>query len=172
MDIHDKETRSKNMKAVKAGGTTPEILLRNVLSGRGLFYQICPQELPGKLDLYFPEYKAAVFVHGCFWHAHNCKHFRLPQTRKDFWSQKLNKNVQRDSDTTKKLCDMGTRVLIVWECSVSGSWKLPEGTLGLLVITWLKSGTPIGIIDTQGLHNFTSYEHIPDEMTWFHAKKS
>jgi DNA mismatch endonuclease (patch repair protein) len=76
------------------------------------------KDLPGKPDIVLPKYNAVIFVHGCFWHRHNCKFASIPATRKDFWEKKLNGNVKRDRENIKKLEDLNWRSLVIWECEI------------------------------------------------------
>ena len=94
-----------------------------------------------KPDLVFPRYKAVIFVHGCFWHMHQCPLFRLPATRTEWWEQKLIQNRQRDLAEQDKLREMGWRILLVWECAIKGRRKIPEAELLAQVAKWLKNGS-------------------------------
>ncbi|EML0896172.1 DNA mismatch endonuclease Vsr [Vibrio parahaemolyticus] len=164
MDVHDKKTRSKNMRAIKSRDTQPEIILRKAIHKKGLRYRICPADVPGKPDLYFPKYNAAIFVHGCFWHVHSCEYFRLPATRTEFWREKLNGNVGRDKKVLEALQKKGIRVLIVWECALKGKKRLPENMPALLAVTWLKSGVAAGVIDQRGLTNKSSATKMSEDL--------
>lgn len=139
------------MRAVKSRDTKPEVMLRKALHRSGLRYRICQKDLPGKPDLYFPKYKAAVFVHGCFWHIHNCSAFRLPATRAEFWRYKLQRNTARDKAVIDELRSRHIRVLIVWECALTGKQRLPESMPVILVRTWLASTGEYAEIDQDGL---------------------
>jgi DNA mismatch endonuclease (patch repair protein) len=96
--------------------------------------------LPGKPDLVFPKYRAVVFVHGCFWHQHDCATFKLPTERRDFWRKKIGGNVVRDEAAVKDLRGQGWRIAIVWECSLRGRNKLGIEATSRLLSTWLRSG--------------------------------
>lgn len=117
-DIVDKATRSRMMSAIRGSNTRPEILLRSALHSIGLRYRLHDHNLPGKPDLVFPKYRVVVFVHGCFWHAHSCKAFRVPSTNKEFWVRKFESNRKRDSRNKKTLRRKGWKVLSVWECRI------------------------------------------------------
>jgi DNA mismatch endonuclease (patch repair protein) len=82
-------------------------------------------------------YRAAIFVHGCFWHGHDCPLFRLPETRSDFWAAKIQKNKERDIEVAKQLSDAGWRQLTVWECAIRGPGRLGLGETVHRVVTWL-----------------------------------
>ena len=96
VDIVDKATRSRMMSGIRGKDTKPEVLIRKALHGRGLRYRLHASDLPGKPDLVFPRYGAALFIHGCFWHGHDCKYFKLPATRTEFWGGEINDNRDRD----------------------------------------------------------------------------
>lgn len=94
--------------------------VRRFLHARGLRYRLHRKDLPGKPDLVFPSRRIAVFVHGCFWHQHpGCGRARLPATRSDFWREKLEANVRRDTAAVAALEAAGWTALIVWECEVN-----------------------------------------------------
>lgn len=116
-DVVDKETRSRMMAGIRAKNTKPELLLRRALHSRGFRYRLHSPILPGKPDIVFPKYRVAVFVHGCFWHAHDCKYFKLPRSRTEFWQEKLLKNAARDEMVIANTQALGWRVLVVWECA-------------------------------------------------------
>ena len=118
-DIKSPEERSRNMSAIRSRDTKPELYLRKLLFAEGLRYRKNVQKLPGCPDLYFARYHTAVFVHGCFWHHHKgCKYAYTPRSRVEFWQNKFDSNVRRDSVVLHELTIMGTRCLIVWECTI------------------------------------------------------
>lgn len=118
-DVVDIATRSRMMSGIQGKNTRPELLVRKYLHGRGLRFRLHVKELPGKPDLVFPKYKTVVFVHGCFWHRHpGCKYASTPNSRKQFWENKLSENVERDAYQIAALGGMGWRVLVVWECEL------------------------------------------------------
>lgn len=92
----------------------------------------------------FPRYKAAVFIHGCFWHGHNCELFRLPGTRTDFWRDKIAGNETRDSKALAALAASGWRTLVVWECSMRGSKRRSVEETVDEIAAWLDSNEPAG----------------------------
>lgn len=153
MDVHDKATRSRNMKAIKSRDTKPEMIVRRALHSHGFRYRIAPENLAGKPDVWLAKWNAAIFVHGCFWHMHSCKAFRLPGTRQEFWQRKLEENRKRDQDKTRQLIDEGKRVLIVWECALKGAGAIPSPTLVLLIKTFLSAGFKHAEITSEGLIN-------------------
>ncbi len=141
-DVHNKTTRSRNMAAIKAQNTKPELWLRKHLHAEGFRYRINAKELPGKPDLVFPKYKAVIFVHGCFWHARGCHLFKWPSTRTEFWKDKLNSNKNRDMLQIALLESKGWRVLTVWECAIKGKTRMPERELLKRISSWLTDSSP------------------------------
>ena len=119
MDVLTKEERHRNMSAIKSRDTKPEIYFRRQLFHRGYRYRICPSEVDGHPDMWLPRYMTAIFINGCFWHAHEgCRYFRIPESNREFWEDKFRKNRSRDSRITKGLLDSGKRVIVVWECVI------------------------------------------------------
>jgi DNA mismatch endonuclease (patch repair protein) len=118
MDVHTPEKRSYNMSRIKGKNTKPEIIVRKWLWKNGYRYRLHRKDLPGKPDIVFPGRKKVIFVHGCFWHKHNCQYFKWPKSNTEFWKQKIEGNVQRDIDNCKSLDEKGWEYLIVWECQL------------------------------------------------------
>lgn len=151
MDVHDSETRSRNMRAIKSKDTKPEMIVRHLLHINGFRYRISPKNLPGKPDIWLAKWKAVIFINGCFWHGHNCARFRLPATRTVFWKEKINSNKERDIRNIYSLNNKGIRVLTIWECSLKGKEKMSEYMLLTLIKTWLKCGVMNSEITTDSL---------------------
>lgn len=126
------------MAAIRYRDTKPEIFLRKRLHALGFRYKLGNKTLPGKPDLVFPKYHAAIFVNGCFWHAHSCYMFKIPATHTEWWKQKLFRNRQRDHEQWDELRSNGWRVLVVWECAIRGRRKIPESELIEQASHWLK----------------------------------
>lgn len=118
MDRLTKYERSALMKRVRRSGTVPELKLRKALHRQGLRYLICDKRLPGSPDLVFPKHRAVVFVHGCFWHGHECRQGRAPSTKQEFWIPKIKDNKRRDERKQAQLQALGWRVFTVWECQI------------------------------------------------------
>jgi DNA mismatch endonuclease, patch repair protein len=106
------------MAGIKSKDTKPEVFLRKALHAQGLRYRLGGCGLPGKPDLVFPSRKAVVFVHGCFWHRHECEHFKWPSTNQVFWKKKLDANATRDIRVAEELKKLGWKVVVVWECQL------------------------------------------------------
>ena len=120
VDIVNAETRSRMMRNIRGKDTKPELLLRRALHARGFRYRLHQKGLPDRPDLLFPKYRAAVFVHGCFWHRRlGCPKATTPATREDFWQNKFYENTARDRRNIEQLLSVGWRVLVVWECKLS-----------------------------------------------------
>lgn len=123
-DVHSPEQRSFNMSRIRGRDTKPELQLRRGLHAAGLRYKLDARDLPGRPDLVFPRHRAVAFVHGCFWHGHDCPHFKLPATRTEFWTDKIQKNRARDARAVTALLAADWRVLTVWECAFRGPSRL------------------------------------------------
>lgn len=133
VDVVDTATRSRMMAGIRGRNTKPELLVRKYLHSRGLRYRLHAKELPGKPDLVFPKYKAVVFVHGCFWHGHDCPLFKWPTTNIKFWRTKISANQTRFNVQKSFLESNGWKVIVVYECSLKGQpGKSIEKFLGKL----------------------------------------
>jgi len=114
-----KQDRHYNMTRIKSTNTKPEEIVRKFLFSKGFRYRKNVNHLPGKPDIVLPKYRTVIFVHGCFWHGHiGCPDFVLPKSNQDYWTPKLERNRQRDSEHILHLEEMGWRVLIIWECEL------------------------------------------------------
>ncbi|QRF88868.1 very short patch repair endonuclease [Alcaligenes nematophilus] len=122
MDIHSPEQRSFNMSRIKGANTRPEMLVRKWLWANGYRYRLHARDLPGKPDIVFRGRKAAIFVHGCFWHRHGCRYTTMPSTRQEFWIKKFADNMERDKKNAQFLCEQSWNVLLLWECEIK-SWS-------------------------------------------------
>lgn len=127
------------MARIRGKDTKPELIVRKRLHALGFRFRLHRRDLPGNPDIVLPRYKAVVFVHGCFWHAHqDCKHFRIPKNDSEFWETKLLRNRIRDQANLEKLMSVGWRVAILWECalrwdidssmSTLADWLITDGT--------------------------------------------
>jgi DNA mismatch endonuclease, patch repair protein len=116
-DLHSTEQRSRNMAAVRGTNTKPELRVRSLLHRMGLRFRLYAKDLPGKPDIVLRSRRVAIFVHGCFWHSHTCKHGRqIPATRAEFWHAKRDSTVHRDARNLERLQSLGWRALVIWEC--------------------------------------------------------
>ena len=136
MDIVDQATRSRMMRSVRQRDTLPEVRLRRALHKLGFRYRLGRRDLPGSPDIVFPRFKAVVFVHGCFWHGHDCRFATVPKTRPEFWEAKFEANRQRDARVVRKLVAAGWRVLTLWECALKSDQAAQ--TAAVYVSSWLR----------------------------------
>lgn len=115
------------MSGIRGKNTRPEIIVRQALHKAGFRFRLHRKDLPGKPDLVLPKYEAAIFVHGCFWHGHDCRYFKIPKTRTDFWMAKIASNSSRDQRDIEALHKLGWRVMVVWECDIRDKkdWLTP-----------------------------------------------
>ncbi|WP_296711407.1 very short patch repair endonuclease [Rhodoblastus sp.] len=119
--------RSGVMRAVKGRDTSPELAVRKVLRGIAPGYRLCRRDLPGAPDIAYIGTRKAIFVHGCFWHGHDCKRgARLPKTNADYWIQKIASNRARDEKHLAAYAALGWRVLTIWECETRDEAALAE----------------------------------------------
>jgi DNA mismatch endonuclease (patch repair protein) len=129
------------MSRIRGRDTKPEMVLRRGLHSRGFRFRLHRRDLPGRPDLVFPSRHAAIMVHGCFWHGHDCPMCRLPATRAEFWQQKIDGNRQRDRQAFAALTAEGWRVLVVWECALRGPAHQPTGKVLEKCERFLRSDT-------------------------------
>lgn len=139
-DVHSPEQRALNMRAVRSRNTSPEILVRKILFARGFRFRLHVRALPGIPDIVLAKHRAVIFVHGCFWHGHDCHLFKTPQTRTDFWMGKIAGNRERDARHAEALAASGWRVLTVWECSLRGPLRNSPEQTGNSLAEWLTTG--------------------------------
>lgn len=139
VDIVSEPTRRRMMSGIKGKDTKPELQVRRLLFARGFRYRLHAKALPGKPDLVLAKHRAVVFIHGCFWHRHDCHLFKWPSTREEFWREKINGNVERDQCQKATLKAQGWRIAVVWECALKGRTRLPERDVGNFLEEWLLS---------------------------------
>lgn len=117
--------RSRIMRAVRGRDTSPEKAVRSLAHRMGYRFRLHRSDLPGKPDLTFPGKRSVVFVHGCFWHGHDCKRgSRTPKTNTEYWTTKIGRNVARDREQIRALERRGWRALVVWECQLRDEAEL------------------------------------------------
>jgi DNA mismatch endonuclease (patch repair protein) len=135
MDKLSKTQRSALMARVRSKDTSPERIVRRALTNLGVRYRLNGKDILGRPDIVFKGRRRVIFVHGCFWHQHaKCRRAKRPTTRVEFWSRKLDGNVQRDKRTVKSLRAQGWSVLILWECQLSNVAALKKRLSGFLAI--------------------------------------
>lgn len=113
------EKRSWNMARIHSKDTTVEMKVRSYLFRQGFRFRKNVSDLPGKPDIVLPKYKAVIFVHGCFWHRHNCNRATTPKTRVDYWTAKFSRNIENDTKHIDELNALGWRVFVLWECEIN-----------------------------------------------------
>ncbi len=124
-DRISREHRSWNMSRIRGADTKPERVVRSLLHRMGYRFRLHRRDLPGTPDIVLPKYRAAIFVHGCFWHRHpRCKYAYKPKSRVAFWTKKFEENISRDKRKKRQLRMLGWRVLVVWECHVNDEERL------------------------------------------------
>lgn len=126
-DNHSKEVRSMNMSHIRSTNSKPEEIVRKYLFSKGLRYRKNVRKLPGCPDIVLKKYKAVIFVNGCFWHKHDCGRFVWPSSNEEYWTKKINGNVERDKNNISALQEQGWKVLVIWECQLKK--KVMENSL-------------------------------------------
>lgn len=138
-DVVDRKTRSRMMSGIRGKDTRPEMDIRHCLFARGFRYRLHSSGLPGRPDLVLAKYRAAVFVHGCFWHGHDCRLFRMPDSNRAFWAAKIRRNRARDREVLQKLPQTGWRTLVIWECSFRGGGQKALDRVCQRAAVWIES---------------------------------
>lgn len=112
------------MAKIKSRDTTPEVWFRKLLFAKGYRYRTNFRPVPGNPDMFLAKYNTAIFVNGCFWHRHEgCRYSYSPKSRIEFWTQKFQKNIERDIRVKNLLSEQGIKCLIVWECTIKAMRK-------------------------------------------------
>jgi DNA mismatch endonuclease (patch repair protein) len=113
------------MRAVPSKGSSAERAVRKALTGLGVRYRLHRKDLPGSPDIVLGPRKLAIFVHGCFWHGHDCKRgARAPKTNADYWTAKIRRNRARDDRVQGELAALGWRAEVIWECELKDAAAL------------------------------------------------
>lgn len=127
------EVRSRTMRAVRSKDTRPELIVRRLAHAMGYRFRLHRKDLPGSPDLVFPSRRSAIFVHGCFWHGHDCaRGARRPKTNTEYWRQKVARNRTRDARVTMELEALGWRVITLWECGMMDPAAISAGIANFL----------------------------------------
>ena len=113
--------RTANMRRIRSKGMVPELAVRSMVHGMGYRFRLHRKDLPGKPDLVFVSRRKVIFVHGCFWHSHDCKVAHVPKSNPDYWVPKLQRNRLRDSKNLEALRSDGWQPLVIWECELKDS---------------------------------------------------
>lgn len=132
-DVYDAAKRSAVMRRVKGRDTTPEMKVRKALTKLGARYRLHRKDLPGNPDIVMPGRKLAIFVHGCFWHGHDCaRGARAPKQNREYWVGKIGRNVARDARSAEALAAQDWRVEVIWECELRDAEALEVRLRGML----------------------------------------
>jgi DNA mismatch endonuclease (patch repair protein) len=132
-DVFTPQERSAVMRRVKGKDTSPEMRVRRLLRRMGVGYRLHRADLPGKPDIVMPGRRLAVFVHGCFWHGHDCaRGARMPKANRPYWEAKIGRNRTRDTSHHAALEAAGWRVLTLWECELKDAVALEQRIRGVL----------------------------------------
>ena len=112
------------MSRIRGKDTEIEIKVRKYLFSQGFRFRKNVADMPGKPDIILPKYKTVIFIHGCYWHRHTgCKNCTTPNTNREFWLKKFEKNIQNDSKHQQELEAAGWKVLILWECEIENDFE-------------------------------------------------
>jgi DNA mismatch endonuclease, patch repair protein len=140
-DVYGPEKRSAVMRRVKGRNTAPELAVRKALTGLGARYRLHRKDLPGAPDIVLPGRRLALFVHGCFWHGHDCaRGARVPKQNRDYWVGKVARNRARDQRTLGALEALGWRTETIWECELKDREVLETRLSALLAAAPRRSG--------------------------------
>lgn len=139
-DIISPEQRSALMSRIRGKNTGIELEVRKGLHALGFRYRLGGAGLPGKPDIVLPKHRTVVFVHGCFWHRHDCHLFRWPKSRPGFWKEKITANQERDRRAAAKLKDLGWKVETIWECELRGHSLAQRAEVILALAEHIRNG--------------------------------
>jgi DNA mismatch endonuclease (patch repair protein) len=134
-DMFSKDRRSEIMRRIAGKNTQPELRVRRLLHALGFRFRLHRKDLPGNPDIVFPKRKTVIFVHGCFWHGHNCRKGsarRRPKSNAAYWNMKLDRNIRRDKDNAKRLNRLGWKRIIIWSCETNDLNRLEKLLLSSL----------------------------------------
>ena len=139
VDVVDKATRSRMMSGIRSKDTKPERIIRSLLHRMGYRFRLHSSRVPGHPDILLPKYRAAIHIHGCFWHGHDCGLYRLPGTRSKFWKEKITKNRGRDLRVVAATLAIQWRHLTIWECAFRGNRQIGLDKTIERVCKWIES---------------------------------
>lgn len=126
MDVFPKSDRSRVMRSVRSRDTGPELSVRRLLWALGYRYRLCAADLSGRPDIVFRSRRKVIFVHGCFWHQHDCNAAARPTSNIEYWNRKLDANRDRDRKNLAALKGTGWKVLVLWTCQIQNRAKLED----------------------------------------------
>ena len=130
-DRMTKEQRSKNMSHIRSKDTSIELKVRKYLFSLGYRYRVNYKKLPGKPDIVFTKKKIAIFIHGCYWHGHNCnsRYAHISKSNTNYWNTKIQRNQERDKRNIEQLEKDGWKVIVLWECEIKDNFGSIQGNL-------------------------------------------
>ncbi|MGE0281638.1 MAG: very short patch repair endonuclease [Rhizobiaceae bacterium] len=146
MDTISKERRSWVMARIRSKDTGPEIQIRRGLHALGFRFRLHSSRFPGKPDLVLPKYRAVVFVHGCYWHGHDCGEAKLPASNQDYWSPKIARTRARDQRHLESVAAAGWRSLTIWECALRGKRRRSVETVVGEAARWITEDRSSAVI--------------------------
>ena len=129
------------MAGIRGKNTHPELTIRKALHAKGFRFRIHDRRLLGNPDIVLPRFNAVIFVHGCFWHGHDCHLFKWPSSRQEFWRKKINRNIEKDREVLSALLEQGWRILIVWECAIKGKARVTLDEAIDKITLWIRGNT-------------------------------
>ena len=134
-DRMTKEQRSKNMSHIRSKDTSIELKVRKYLFSLGYRYRVNYKELPGKPDIVFTKKKIAIFIHGCYWHGHNCnsRYAHVSKSNTDYWNTKIQRNQERDKRNIEQLEKDGWKVIVLWECEIKENFEKKKKKLDFIL---------------------------------------
>jgi len=124
--------RSERMSRIRSSDTKPEMEVRRLIHKMGYRYGLHSKDLPGHPDLVFRRRGKVIFVHGCFWHQHGCRQYRMPKSRLEFWLPKLENNIKRDKIELEQLLKAGWETMIIWECQLKNMGEVRDRVMSFL----------------------------------------
>lgn len=131
-DMFSREKRTWIMSRIRSSDTQPERFIRRMLHGLGYRFRLQRNDLPGRPDIVLPKYRTVIFVHGCFWHGHDCSEGRRPLTNTQYWNAKIDRNVKRDALRVREYRRIGWKRIVVWTCELEHPDRI-ERRLGKLL---------------------------------------
>lgn len=129
-----KEQRSKNMSHIRSKDTSIELKVRKYLFSLSYRYRVNYKKLPGKPDIVFTKKKIAIFIHGCYWHGHNCnsRYAHISKSNTNYWNTKIQRNQERDKRNIEQLEKDGWKVIVLWECEIKDNFEEIKTKLELI----------------------------------------
>lgn len=129
----EQQIRSRTMARIRSRDTGPELFVRRLLTRLGYRYRLHRADLPGRPDIAFIGRRKAIFVHGCFWHGHDCKRgARAPRANAGYWRDKIARNRARDARALDALAARGWSAMTVWECALRDRQAVAGAILAFL----------------------------------------